>query len=68
VDEANQLVLSSFETIVGEKFGKLTIIAFSNELLLVAFGITLALGIISTVIPLIILHGIKPIKIIKASE
>ena len=68
VDEANQLVLSSFETIVGQKFGKLTIIAFSSELLLGAFGITLALGILSTVIPLIILHGIKPIKIIKASE
>ncbi len=68
VDEANNLVLSSFESIVGEKFGKLTIIAFSNELMINAFIITLALGLVATVIPLILLHNIKPIKIIKARE
>lgn len=68
VDEANQLVLTSFEAIVEAKFGQLTIIAFSNELLLNAFLMTLALGVISTIIPIIILHCIKPIKIIKAME
>ena len=68
VDEANSLVLNSFETIVGEKFGNLTIIAFSNELIFTAFAMILALGVIATVIPLLVLHCIKPIKIIKSKE
>ena len=68
VDKANELVLSSFETIVGEKFGQLTIIAFSNEIIFTAFAITLVIGLVSTLIPLLILHRIKPIKIIKAKE
>ena len=68
VDEANTLVLNSFEAIVGEKFGRLTIIAFSNELVFTALVMTLVLGLVATVIPLLILHFIKPIKIIKAKE
>ena len=68
VDEANSLVLNSFETIVGEKFGKLTIIAFSNELILTAFAMTLVLGLIATAIPLLILHCVKPVKIIQSKE
>ncbi len=68
VDKANRLILDSFEAIVGEKFGNLTIIAFSNELILAAFALTLVLGLASTVIPLLILHCIKPIKIIKSKE
>jgi ABC-type antimicrobial peptide transport system permease subunit len=68
VDEANSLVLNSFETIVGEKFGNLTIIAFSNELIFTAFAMILALGVIATIIPLLVLHCIKPIKIIKSKE
>lgn len=68
VDKANRLVLDSFEAIVGEKFGNLTIIAFSNELILTAFALTLILSLLATVIPLLILHFIKPIKIIKSKE
>ena len=68
VDEANELVLNSFETIVGTSFGQLTIIAFSIDLLINAFVLTLVLGLASTVVPLLILHSIKPIKIIKAKE
>jgi ABC-type antimicrobial peptide transport system permease subunit len=68
VDKANRLVLDSFEAIVGEKFGNLTIIAFSNELIITAFALTLALSLLATVIPLLILHFIKPIKIIKSTE
>ena len=68
VDEANTLVLNSFEAIVGEKFGRLTIIAFSSELVFTALAMTLALGLVATVIPLLILHCIKPIKIIKSKE
>ena len=68
VDEANTLVLNSFEAIVGEKFGRLTIIAFSNELVFTSFAMTVVLGLVATVIPLLALHCIKPIKIIKAKE
>lgn len=68
VDKANRLVLDSFEAIVGEKFGNLTIIAFSNELIFNAFVLTLILGLLATIAPLIILHFIKPIKIIKSKE
>ncbi len=68
VDKANRLVLDSFEAIVGEKFGNLTIIAFSNELIFNAFALTLVLGLLATVVPLLILHFIKPIKIIKSTE
>ena len=68
VDEANEVVLNSFETIVGTSFGQLTIIAFSTELLINAFALTLVLGLAATVVPLLILHRIKPIKIIKAKE
>ena len=68
VDKANRLVLDSFEAIVGEKFGNLTIIAFSNELIFNAFVLTLILGLFATIVPLLILHFIKPIKIIKSTE
>ena len=68
VDEANSLVLNSFEAIVGEKFGNLTIIVFSNELIFNAFVLTLILGLFATIVPLLILHFIKPIKIIKSKE
>ena len=68
VDEANTLVLNSFEAIVGEKFGRLTIIAFSNELVFTSFAMTVVLGLVATVIPLLALHCIKPIKIIKSKE
>ena len=68
VDKANRLVLDSFEAIVGEKFGNLTIIAFSNELIITAFALTLALSFLATIVPLLILHFIKPIKIIKSKE
>jgi hypothetical protein len=68
VDIANDILVKSFTEITGSGVGGISIIAFDPSLVIFAMLATMALGLLSTVAPLLLLHNIKPINIIKAKE
>jgi ABC-type antimicrobial peptide transport system permease subunit len=68
VDIANDILIKSFTEITGAGVGNIDIISFNPALVILAMVATVALGLLSTVAPLLLLHNIKPINIIKAKE
>jgi ABC-type lipoprotein release transport system permease subunit len=68
VDVANDILIESFTEITGAGVGNINIISFNPTLVILAIVATMALGLLSTIAPLLILHNIKPINIIKAKE
>ena len=68
VDVANDILIESFSEITGAGVGNISIISFNPTIVILAIVATMALGLLSTIAPLLILHNIKPINIIKAKE
>ena len=68
IDIANDILIKSFTEITGAGVGNISIISFNPALVIFAMLATMALGLIATVAPLLLLHNIKPINIIKAKE
>ena len=68
IDVANNILIQSFMEITGARIGNIDIISFNPALVISAILATMVLGLLSTAGPLIFLHNIKPINIIKAKE
>ncbi len=68
IDIANDILIKSFTEITDVGVGNINIISFNLPLVILAMAATIVLGLISTVAPLLYLHNIKPINIIKAKE
>ena len=68
IDVANDILIKSFIEITDARVGNIDIISFNPALVLAAIAATMILGLLSTAAPLILLHNIKPINIIKAKE
>ena len=68
IDVANDILIKSFTEITEVGVGNINIISFNLPLVMLAVAATIILGLISTVAPLLYLHNIKPINIIKAKE
>ena len=68
IDVANGILIKSFIEITGARVGSIDIISFNPALVITAIIATMILGLLSTAAPLILLHNIKPINIIKAKE
>jgi ABC-type antimicrobial peptide transport system permease subunit len=68
VDIANDILIKSFTEITGAGVGNINIISFDPPLVILSMLATMALGLLSTVVPLLLLHNIRPINIIKAKE
>lgn len=68
VDVANDILVESFTKITNVRLGDISIISFNNSLVIAAIIATVVLSLVATVVPLILLHRIKPMNIIKAKE
>ena len=68
VDIANDILIKSFTEITGAGVGNINIISFDPPLVILSMLATMALGLLSTIVPLLLLHNIRPINIIKAKE
>ncbi len=68
IDVANDILIKSFIEITGAATGSIDIISFDIYLVSAAILASTVLSLISTIAPLLLLHNIKPINIIKAKE
>jgi ABC-type lipoprotein export system ATPase subunit len=68
IDVANDILIKSFIEITGAATGGIDIITFDIYLVSAAILASTALSLIATIAPLLLLHNIKPINIIKAKE
>ena len=68
IDVANDILIKSFTEITGTGVGNINIIHFDLSLVISAIFATVFLSLIATAVPLMLLHNIKPITIIKAKE
>ena len=65
---ANSLLLSSFEEFIGINIFNIDIITYIPKVVSIDLIILLVLSIVSSVIPLIYLHNIKPLNILKGNK
>ena len=68
IDVADAILIESFMQITKSMLSGIKIISFDIGLVLAAMTGTMLLGLVSTIAPLLLLHKIKPINIIKAKE
>ena len=68
VDVANDILIESFTRITKSAIGTINIITFDIRIVLYTMLTAFLLSMLSTVIPLLTLHRIKPVNIIKAKE
>ena len=68
VDVANDVLIASFVKITSTAIGSINIIEFDPKIVILTIAISFVLSILSTIAPLLALHRIKPINIIKAKE
>ena len=68
VDVANGILIESFTRITKSAIGTINIITFDIKIVLYTMLTAFLLSMLSTVIPLLTLHRIKPVNIIKAKE
>ena len=68
VDVANNVLVESFTRITNASIGSISIIQFDPKIVAITIAIAFVLSILSTIAPLLALHRIKPINIIKAKE
>jgi ABC-type lipoprotein release transport system permease subunit len=68
VDVANDILIESFTRITKSAIGTINIITFDIKIVLYTMLTAFLLSMLSTVIPLLTLHRIKPVNIIKAKE
>ena len=68
IDLANTVLVESFVKITGSMLGGIKIISFDISIVLLAMATTMLIGLASTIAPLLLLHNIKPMNIIKAKE
>lgn len=65
---ANIILLNSFEEFIGINIFNIDIITYIPKIVSIDLIVTLVLSIISSVIPLIYLHNIKPLNILKGNK
>lgn len=68
VGVANDILIESFVNITKTAIGSIDIITFDLRIVLLTMAVAFILSILSTVAPLLLLHRIKPVNIIKAKE
>lgn len=68
VDMANDILIKSFVKITNASIGSINIITYDIGIVTAIIALAFILSIISTIAPLLALHRIKPISIIKAKE
>lgn len=68
VDVANDILIESFMRITRASIGTVNIITFDIRIVLYTMLTAFLLSMLSTVVPLLTLHRIKPVNIIKAKE
>ena len=68
VDVADDILIESFTRITDVLIGDISIISFNFTLVISAIIAAVVIMLIATVAPLILLHRIKPMNIIKAKE
>lgn len=68
VDVANNVLIESFVNITNTSIGSINIIQFDPKIVLLTIAVAFVLSMLSTAAPLLALHRIKPINIIKAKE
>ena len=68
VDVANDILIESFTRITKTSIGTVNIITFDIRIVLYTMLTAFLLSMLSTVVPLLTLHRIKPVNIIKAKE
>lgn len=68
VDMANDILIKSFVNITNASIGSINIITYDIGIVTAIIALAFILSIISTIAPLLALHRIKPISIIKAKE
>jgi hypothetical protein len=68
VGVANDILIESFMSITNVSIGTINIIEFDIKIVISTMITTFLLSMLSTIVPLMTLHGIKPINIIKAKE
>ena len=68
MDVANNVLIESFTRITEASIGSINIIQFEPKIVILTIAIAFVLSILSTIAPLLVLHRIKPINIIKAKE
>ena len=68
VDVANDVLIASFVKITSTAIGSINIIEFDPKIVILTIAISFVLSMLSTIAPLLALHRIKPINIIKAKE
>ena len=68
VDMANDILIESFVKITNASIGSIDIITYNVEIVTAIIALAFILSVVSTIAPLLALHRIKPISIIKAKE
>ena len=68
VGVANDILIESFVNITKNAIGSINIITFDLRIVLATMIVAFILSILSTAAPLLLLHRIKPVNIIKAKE
>ncbi len=68
IDVANTILTASFMEITEVAIGAVTIISFRPSLVFAAIVATVLIALFATAVPLLMLHNIKPMHIIKAKE
>ena len=65
---ANSILISSFEEFIGISIFNIDIITYIPHIVSIDLIVTLLLSIISSIIPLIYLHNLKPLNILKGNK
>jgi hypothetical protein len=68
LEVANDILVSSFMQITDVGISSIRIISFDFAIVGAAIGISVLLNLVFTAVPLLLLHNVKPIDIIKAKE
>ena len=68
LEVANDILVSSFMQITDVGISSIRIISFDFAMVGAAIGISVLLNLVFTAVPLLLLHNVKPIDIIKAKE
>ena len=68
LEVANDILVSSFMQITDVGINSIRIISFDFAIVGAAIGISVLLNLVFTAVPLLLLHNVKPIDIIKAKE